>query len=1101
MFRNRNSQGWLVFLCAVLFMVGSSKQSNAANILTNGGFETGNKNGWDISSAGKPFAWDVTNDPDKVHSGSYAGRVNTWGGQTLYILNTGPTAGIAVGSLILGRVYIKTDNLHFQDPAMGVGVVLVGWDAGGNVITWNSAGIDLKGTNSYKPIDIITQLAPSVVNAQIQVKIYSPITSGAFYIDDASIEPFEDIGGTRSDIPDCKLVKDSKGTPRLTIDGVTKAPVFFMGAGSNSTIFEEITKAATADVNFIQVCMNLPWSGMSNAIIEQVIEANPKGIIFPRLFLHPPQAWIDAHPDQIMKTENGTVSPDSNLPSMASDTFFNDCKSQLDLFIRYIHNSPYKDRFMGYHIDYLSGGEWFYADGGTHYYDYSEVNRLKFVQWAQTKYGTISALNTAWNKSYGDFDDIQIPAPAELEAGDDGLFRNPSIHRAAADYGYYFNNLTAMRLIEIADYVKSITYNKSLVGFFYGYQLELIGNSYIKGLGNGAHMGLRQVLASPNIDLICSPCSYYDRTPGYANGMMSIVDSVTAAGKIYLEEDDSRTWLWADAPPYWSLPTEWDTLQCLRRNFGNVIGHNQAIWWMDLTANGNYNAQSIWDNNKIAVDTYKDSIANQQPTTPQVALIYDQEFYQWLKANSYDLNIKNGYSQRSVFQSLGAQVGYYYIQDIPKIPSTVKLYVFVDTFNIDAEKKALIDGIKKDNNTLLWLYAPGYVTETNLSISNMQEITGFNLAKQSSSINPAITVVSGSNPICQGIGGQSFGSTDPIAPTFYGTGGDSSVNLGNYNSSGQPGLMLKEFPAWRSIFCGAPILSVPVLRSVCRYAGAPLLVDPDNMFTEDAVTYNGRYLYVYAKSHAGTRTLHVPGNPVNVLDAITGAVLAQNVTNWNVNFVQNEQKIFKVTSPDETPTITPTPTKTLTPTPIPTLTPTPCPTLTPMPNLIVTNVSRPEYIVAPDELQASDLVYVDRSYIFQDPIPRHLYKKTYILTAQADKDLTNPASFLSFDVNREVIVYVAMDKRITTPPTWLSSWMVLSDPLITNDPGESERRVYSKKFAKGLVTLGPNRDASMETGHSMYTVVISPVVTRVKDWDIYSQRAINQEPLVVSMGQ
>ena len=935
MFKNNFLRRMIIF-CAGLFIVGASAPSMAANILTNGGFEQGDTSGWTISnSGGESYSFDVTSNTASVHSGSYAGGFSSFaGGGTLYVRNSGSVSGLTAGSWLLARVYIKTDNLQFQNSSAGVAVTFVGYGSGGNVITSKNGGVSLKGTKGYTPVDITAQLASGVVTAQIQIAINSQITSGSFYIDEASIESFDSLSA-RSDLPDWKLVKDSKGTPRLTLNGATKTPVFFFGnneAPSRSpVIYDEMVKAAASNVNLIQYIMYLPWTnGLSNGVTENVIQASPDAMIFPRIYLHPPQSWITAHPDQIMRTETGGVSPDNNLPSLASDVFFNDCKEQLSLFIRYIQNSPYKDRFMGYHIAYLSGGEWFYGDANVHYYDYSEVNRQKFVQWAQAKYGTINALNSAWNKSYANFDAIQIPSPAELEAGDDGFFRNPSVHRGAADYAYYFNNLTATRLIEIADYIKSLTFNKSLVGFFYGYQLELIGNSGANGLGNGAHMGLRQVLASPNVDILCSPCSYYDRTPGYANGMMSIVDSVTAAGKMYLEEDDSRTWLWPDAG--WYLPTEWDTLQCLRRNFGNVIGHNQGIWWMDLGAVGNYNAQSIWDSNKVCIDTYKDSIAHEIPTTPQVALIYDQEFYQWLKSNCYSLTVNNGYLQRSVFQSLGAQVGYYYIQDIPKIPSSVKLYVFVDTFNMDAEKKALIDTIKTNNHTLLWLYAPGYVAENSLSITNMQDVTGFNLAKQSSGGDPVITVVSNSNPICQGIGGHTFGSISGIAPTFYGTGSDGSVVLGNYNASSQPGLMLKEFPTWRSIFCGSPVVSVPLLRSICRYAGAPLLVNPDNMNTADAVAYNGRYLYVYAKSGAGTRTFQVPGDSVNVSDVMAGTVIAHNVNSWTANFVQNEQKIFKLSSLDETPTMTPIPTNTPTPTITPTPTSTPTPTIPPIPN-------------------------------------------------------------------------------------------------------------------------------------------------------------------------
>ena len=706
-----------------------------------------------------------------------------------------------------------------------------------------------------------------------------------------------------NDIPICKVIKDSKGTPRLSVNGKIVPSEFFFGNNQmpdRKVIFEEMAKAAKVDVNYIQVIMYPPWSNNSEDILAPIIKANPKALICPWIYLAPPKSWIDAHGDQMIRTETGAVAPECIFPSLASDLFINDFKKQLELFIRSIHDGPYRSRIMGYIILYLNTGEWFYPYCHTYYYDYSEVNRSRFANWAKAKYGKkIAAVNAAWKKNYKSFNDIKIPIPRELEEGNDGVFRNPSLHRAASDYSFYFNDLTASRITEIAAKIKSLTQNKSLAGFYYGYQLEMISNVGAKGMGNTGHMALRKILASPDVDLICSPCSYLNRQPGHAIGMMTIADSISLAGKIYQEQDDSSTWLWTPVPtgPEVGLyyPTEWDTMQCLRRNYGNVIGHNQSMLWFDLMANGNFNADSIWENHRIIRDTYKDSIEKEQPTIPQVALIYDQETYLCLKADSFALCDPNGSLQRGCFQALGSQVGYYFIQDLPKIPSSVKLYVFVNTFSIDARKKALIDGIKKDNKTLLWLYAPGYATENDLSLANMNEITGFNFAKQDSPINPSITVASGSNPICQGIAGKSFGSTaSPIAPTFYGAGSDGSAVLGNYDGTKKPALLVKEFPSWRSVFCGAPILSVPVLRSICRYAGAPLLVDPDNMLTEDVVNYNGRYLYVYARTHAGERTFRVPEGAVTVTDVMTGTRLGSNVTSWKSVFKENEQKIFKV---------------------------------------------------------------------------------------------------------------------------------------------------------------------------------------------------------------
>ena len=153
----------------------------------------------------------------------------------------------------------------------------------------------------------------------------------------------------------------------------------------------------------------------------------------------------------------------------------------------------------------------------------------------------------------------------------------------------------------------------------------------------------------------------------------------------------------------------------------------------------------------------------------------------------------------------------------------------------------------------------------------------------------------------------------------------------------------------------------------------------------------------------------------------------------------------------------------------------------------VTNISRPSYIVVKGELKPNKLVYIDSTYLYQNPIPPALYKQSHIRTAQADKDATAPASFLSFDVNGEVIIYVAIDARIATPPAWLSSWAFRIDQLVTDDPAEPNRKLYSKRFPKGHITLGPNRDPSMPQGKSMYTVVIIPVVTGVKDWSLYSQ--------------
>jgi hypothetical protein len=340
--------------------------------------------------------------------------------------------------------------------------------------------------------------------------------------------------------------------------------------------------------------------------------------------------------------------------------------------------------------------------------------------------------------------------------------------------------------------------------------------------------------------------------------MMAMVDSVTLAGKIFIQEEDARTWLYPNPEPGLALNTQWDTLQCLRRDYGNVVCHNQATWWMDLGGNGAFNDPSIWDNNRILTDSCKDTITNEVAYCPEVALIYDEDTFFWLKSDSLGLNADNGYRQRSVFQGLGAPVGYYYIDDLDKLPSSVKLIVFVNTWRVSESEEAKINALKSNGRTLLWLYAPGYVNETGLSLNRMQLLTGIPVRRNTTSISATVSITNATHPITSGLVGHQFSSTDRISPTFHGINtGANTTTLGTYVANSLPALIIRDFTQWKSIFCGGVYLSVPILRGIAKYAGVNLLVDRGDLYAEDAVQYNGRYLYAYARGHSGNRTFHL----------------------------------------------------------------------------------------------------------------------------------------------------------------------------------------------------------------------------------------------------
>ena len=140
-------------------------------------------------------------------------------------------------------------------------------------------------------------------------------------------------------------------------------------------------------------------------------------------------------------------------------------------------------------------------------------------------------------------------------------------------------------------------------------------------------------------------------------------------------------------------------------------------------------------------------------------------------------------------------------------------------------------------------------------------------------------------------------------------------------------------------------------------------------------------------------------------------------------------------------------------------------------SLMITNLkaaSGKPYEVASTGLLPEAMTYIDRSYTYTT-IPAYLQNATYLKTANDDKD-SSGVTFLTFDVNQPVTVYVAHDERITTKPAWLNAFTALAETVDTTDTSFA---LYAKSFPAGSITLGGNDDHNT-FNQSMYTVAVVP---------------------------
>jgi hypothetical protein len=137
-------------------------------------------------------------------------------------------------------------------------------------------------------------------------------------------------------------------------------------------------------------------------------------------------------------------------------------------------------------------------------------------------------------------------------------------------------------------------------------------------------------------------------------------------------------------------------------------------------------------------------------------------------------------------------------------------------------------------------------------------------------------------------------------------------------------------------------------------------------------------------------------------------------------------------------------------------------------NLQITNLemaSGESYEVIYNGLQNGALVYIDKRDVY-DTVPTWLEGDTYIKTADKDKT-RNIASFVTFNVNMDVTVYVAYDDRNTTTPSWLSSFTDTEDDIVTSGNTFS---IFASYYSAGTITLGSNEGGKRA---SMYTVIIA----------------------------
>lgn len=651
------------------------------------------------------------------------------------------------------------------------------------------------------------------------------------------------------------------GVPQIHINGKPYPPVFFFGNmegdDNRAKVLSEVRRAAKANVHLHSTLVDLPCplTEASHALdeidirLKAILEADPNGFVMPRVQFYPAKGWKREYPTEFAAYADGTTGD----PAFTSERFWSEAERSLEMLISHIQGQEWGRRVFGYHLE---RGEWFQpADLG---YDRSNANRDAFRDWLRVKYkDDMVRLRAAWYNGEVQFHTADIPAPI-AKPNPQQAFYEMRRQRNTVDFQEFTSETTANRLIRLAKVVKEATGRQALVSACYGYTLEF-------GHGFSGHLALSKVLESPAIDLLTGPPSYRDRKPGGAASLPAPTDSLQLHGKLWLSEDDTKTYLapiHADDQDYNPRLTDrFLTEQAHGRAIGRAFANRSGIGFMDLWGEGWLDDEGLWN----AIDTftarYDNVMGSDAPLrTPDVIALIDERSLLHLQRGEPFFRRLTA-EVRNTLQRAGISYALHLQTDVlhEAFPTDAKLYLFLTPYRLPTDvRTAIKDKLQNGNKTLAFLYAPGTCDATPFFGGVMEEgataAIGITLRPQEWNAEIGTRFIEQSHPLTQSLPGRELGSRERLNPSFY-VDDDEATALGEYIGSGMTSVAVKNCGTWKSVFIGEPVLPLELLRGICRYANVPIWTPRG----DDVALIGNGFVTIHA-GREGQRTLNLPKN-------------------------------------------------------------------------------------------------------------------------------------------------------------------------------------------------------------------------------------------------
>jgi len=544
--------------------------------------------------------------------------------------------------------------------------------------------------------------------------------------------------------------------------------------------------------------------------VQELLSVNPDAYIILLVNEDVPAWWLEAHPDEGVVWDNGERQ--TNLVSLASRRWQEDTAEVLRVVGRHIREATWGNRVIGWYAVAGYDGQWFQPMQHRPpfaFCDYSPMMREYFRDWLRREYDNDAE---KWNRAWGTegmlFENTEIPSRAERTEGK-AYYLNPVKDRAGIDFLRAQARLT------------DDVIGKFLAAFSEGVGRPILGGTYFIPSDCTYVNGQAQ---RPVDELIYDCKEYHFAASPLGYDCHGLNQNGTGArnlkyqrlnGRLFIGEDDTRTFRSQPFNFRWGNPTSFGTLAGMRRNFAQRLTNGGAHWYFDMYGHW-YDTPSIQKlfRQETAVMGALTHFAPLPQLGAQAASVKKAGMNLNKRLNTSEDLHQVHFPQKTLRNPHFAvdQLNWRSLSS-PNLPA-YKLFLLNDSFALDEEDRNALDSLKRDGNVLVFEHAFGYSDGETLSAEHISAATGIHIVewKPEEELSDMTWVAEDALGELQGTRMES-----PKAKRFVVDDQNVEV-LGRYED-GSVAAAIRRYPDWTAVYLPAAFTQGEVLDAIGKLVG------------------------------------------------------------------------------------------------------------------------------------------------------------------------------------------------------------------------------------------------------------------------------------------